>query len=552
MTPDRGAHGTKASMRERPPLRLLVLAAASLVLLAFLARNRGFLPMWAEGIPEYEGTLLAMVGELPAALPCSVPIGRLRVPLAMTSYAGPGYIYAYLPATWLWFRGIATDPYVYRMTGIVLFLWSAWLFHALLSRLVSPDRALLGALCYLTTPTLLLLSLADGQSAFLPWTIVFSAFLFSLAFTRSGRAGHLFAACFAFGAILLTRVEMLVWLAAGLAVWWLIGKERWRRLAPVFETRGRVLAAVAGFALGSATFVSTNLFCRDLSVFRFVLGRVMPTAEETPFADALRTRLAHFLELGLLNRWPWLEIRTPNIVLAALFFAACVFFVSRVRRARLPFPLVLLGVSIVLSTLVPGEHRLEHLIILQPAVLATVVLASAAADEMHGSRLGPALLCVLLAANVVTTAVDWRAWKRIPPDARAMVNQGAPMLLTSHLLARHPNDQIYFTNFGLRWYVEYMTAGRLQGWDLFYRTPPQSFDRVVRELLANRSERRVFVCVSRSREGHAGAHERTARFYELLAESKAPYSTERLSTARCSDLYDVVVVEGMGATAAPL
>jgi hypothetical protein len=538
--------------RREGPLCTLGLLALSLPILVFLAANHAFVPMWIEGIAEYESTLEILTGLSRAAPACWLRIGGASLPLAFTPYIGPAYFYAYLPTASLWLRGLVSDPYVYRYTGIALFLADCWLVYAILRQMVQPVLALLGSAIVLTTPTLLFMALTDHQSVYLPLGVLLLAAFLGMRYLMTGRARFLLLASLAVGATLLVRLETFVWPAVPTALYLglvrpALARERWREL----RRRPWLAPLAAGAAaLGGAPTLAYNVRCPFAGLLPFLRGTIFPTALGAAGgpgpAARLLTRLQQFWTHNLLATWPWYELRTPDVPFAAAWLAAAVVLLAAAVRQRQPEPLLPgLAAVLVLSTATTGLLRDEHLTILQPFVGMVVISAAALARSPRAQARVRVLLLLVIAGNIATAALDWRGWLSLPPTALTMLNQSDPALLTHELLAHHAHDRILYTNIGLPQYVRYFSRGRLAGTDITNQTSADRFAAAVQETLLDGRERRVFVAVAPEHDGMVvdGALPRTRLLYAILAADRLPYRVVHLANGRNAYLYDLIEVE---------
>src|SRR2546425_3008539 len=121
-----------------------LLIVANAVAFSFLSYYHSLVPMWIEGMAEFEHSLQIMFGFKPQVVGCWLRVGNFSVPLALGPYIGPATIYMYAPAAYLWFKGITSDPYVYRYAGIVFFLINSWLLYYLLRTYYKPSISFYG------------------------------------------------------------------------------------------------------------------------------------------------------------------------------------------------------------------------------------------------------------------------------------------------------------------------------------------------------------------------------------------------------------------------
>ncbi|MBX6772842.1 MAG: hypothetical protein IRY83_14010 [Chloroflexi bacterium] len=532
-----------------PALGLLGLSA---LVFLFLAVHHDFVPMWIEGIAEYESALEVMAGLSPAQPPCWLHLGRASLPLAFTPYIGAAYFYAYLPPVYPWLHGLTGDPYLYRYVGITLFIADAWLVFLILRPYVGPGLAALGGALLLTTPTTLFMALTDHQSVYLPLGILLLAVFLGTRYLMTGRTRFLLLASLAAGATLLVRLETFVWPAVPTVLYLGLARPapvraRWRELR---RRPWLALLAAAAFALGGAPTLAYNAACPAGGLLPFLRGTILPTALGTAGgpgpAVRLLTRLQQFWTYNLLATWPWYELQAPDVLFAAAWLAAAAVLLTAAVRRRQPEPLLPgLAVVVVLSTATTGLLRDEHLTILQPFVGMVVVSAAALAHSPGTRRLARALLLLVVAGSVAASALDWRGWLSLPPTRLTMLNQSDPALLTHELLAHHARDRILYTNIGLPQYVRYFSRGRLAGTDITSQTSADRFADAVQAVLADGSARRVFVAVAPEHDGMVmdGALPRTRLLYAILAADRLPYRVTRLANARNAHLYDLITVD---------
>lgn len=498
--------------------------------------------MWVEGVTEFEGHLRSIFGHAPSH-GCSLTIGGHAFPLRVTSYVGPGYIYLNVPATYLLFRGWVADPYVYRFTGILLFVACGWILHAALRTWSRNPAALGGALLFLTSPLLFLMSLTDYQLFFLNFALLFTGGLLFLRW-RAGSSNALFhAAAFTFGALSLARVEMVLQVALVLLVWWLVAGRRPAVAAPHRSPSLRLAALFA--ILGALPFLVTQVGCRP-NLVDFLRERMLPVARgEAGLSLGQRfvIRSEQLLDFNLLQRWPRFELLVPDFPFALAFASATVFLVWRwIRNGDTPFAII--AILVIFPTTLVAFPRPEHMTMLQSIIL---LLPVTALDRIAAARprVAAAIVILLVGANVGVLAADLRHWGALPPTSHTMLNQSDPRLLASYLEGHSGDAAIVFTNIGIDHYVRYATRGRITGRNIMDWNGVDDFESRVLETL-EADGRTMFVSIARERDGRDPFVAHTALLYEILDREGVRYQVERLESRRGVVVYEIARVEGAG------
>lgn len=533
----------------------VALALSSILLCLFLMHHHAFTPMWLEGFGETVGTQLVLLGFDSQRPPGWLHLGSHSFPLAMNAYTGPAWYYVQAPPVYLWFAGYTSDPYLYRYVTILIFLANGWLFFALLSRFYSCFLSFLAALVFMTTPILFLGALTDhGLGQLMFFFPLLSALLLSV-YLSSGRLVFLIAGSFALGLALLTRLESFFWLVLPTAVYLLLFRRsllfsRWQTQPQLRKPLVVLMVASASaFVLGAAPMIAYNFLYPSENVVSFLRGRVIPrTLDSTSLTlpAKLATRLHEFWSFNLLNHWRLWELHSSNYVLAMLvLLSAAALLLRWIHGGGASPTLLTLGSLIPLSILIPSGLREEHLVVLLPLLPPLILSGFLYLAERTGLRFLPAVaLATLVLANAAVSACDWQYWTHIPATRQTMLNQSDPALLGNYLRTHHRGDRILYTNIGMPQYVQYATAGHVQGKDISSWTSVSGFADAVRLALLDRASRRVFVAVCRERDGAADfILPRTRLLYEILAAYHIPYKVARLQSARNPYLYDVVVVE---------
>jgi len=549
---------TLANFRAVPQERwwALLLAVTCIPVFWFLAHNHAFVPMWYEGIAEYEYTLLVMLGIIKDTPPFWIHYHHLHLPLALNAYIGPAFFYFHLPAAYLWFNGLTKDPYIYRYMGILFFFADGWLLYYLLRKYYKAAISSYGAMAFFTAPTLFL-CLTDGGSYYF---IVFFLLVIALCFTQylqKGRTRFLLATALSLGVTTLTRIEMFVWLIIPFVSYLAVARpplvlQRWR------ETKRKVIVgglALSCFCLGAAPMIAYNFLTG--STFAFIKARVIPGLLGTlslppsagvpslPLTSKVVLRLGQFWTTVMLNRGPMWELKASNYVFAVIgLLCAGVLIYRWVARRAPSFLLIALLTTLPLSLLTSARLRYEHLTILHPVVLLIIVAGLAYLEKWPGTtKLVHVAFVLLILGNVTTSARDWRIWTQQPDTVQTMLNQSDPVLLTDYLSQHHASDQIFHTNMGTMQSVHYLSAGRLGGEDIMTWYDADVFANYVKTALTNKRQRRVFVAVGKERDGLPGTMARTKLLYSLLDQYHVPYTVTPLANARNRYLYELVVVE---------
>jgi hypothetical protein len=529
---------------------ILLLAFLSAAAFWFLSHNHSFVPMWVEGMIECLETELIMFGYDKQQPHCWLEIGTLRAPLALNSYIGPGWFYAYAPTAYLWFHRITTDPYIYRYTSIFFFLVSGWILYYLLTKYYKPSISFYSAAAFMTSPLLLLGTLTDHGilNTMLPFVLL-TAFLFS-GYIKGGSVALLLASAMMLGMTLLGRIEAFVWLMIPFAVYLLLARpslilDRWRQTN---HKPAVVVSALGLFCLGASPVIAYNLLCPGSNIFSFTANTIFRHSFDDSSMSIwgkLAGRIDHFWNFNLLNIWPLYELHVANYVMAVMWIVcACILAIRWIRKRRPSLLLVMVPVIVVLSVLTTGGLRSEHLMILEPAALLVITSALAYVEEFGPlKKVAHVAFIVLIVGNIAVAALDWRSWNQLPSNSQTLLNQSDPVLLASYLSEHHADDRILYTNIGIPQYMKYMTVGHLKGEDITDMTGTGRFIQAVKLNLSDESRRRVFVAVSKEHDGFAGAVPHTKLLYNMLDQYSVPHEVIQLSNERNSSLYDLIVVE---------
>jgi len=527
----------------------ILLAAGCVPVLWFLVRYHAFVPMWIEGIGEYENVLRIMLGYSTYTPGCWINYGSLHLPLALNAYIGPAFFYFHLPAAYLWFHGLTTDPYVYRYLGILFFFGDVWLLYYLLRKYYQAAVCFYAAAAFLTAPTLFL-CLTEGGAYFFMLFFLFTLALLFTQYLNSGRVIFLYASALVLGMTILTRVEMFVWLIVPFTIYLVLARpplvvQRWREMNHKVK---QALATLGCFCLGASPMIVYNSFCPTTNIFSFFRTQLIPHTLTTPYLplyNRCMLRLAQFWATVLLNTGPVWELKAKNYIFAGLGLVCIGALIwQSVARRRPNFLVLAVLTTLPLSLLASGMLRYEHLTILHPVVLLIIVAGLAYLERLPRLRgLMHAAFVLLILGNIATSAADWRIWAQQPDTAQTMLNQSDPALLTNYLVQHHANDRIFYTNVGMSNYVRYMTAGRLQGEDIMDWSGVDGFVQAVNATLTNKTQRRVFVAVAKEHDGQSGSVRRTELLHRLLDQYDVPYTVTPLSNERNRFLYELVVLE---------
>src|ERR1041385_1797539 len=239
---------------------LIVLAALTGVAFWFLSHNHGFASMWVEGMGECIETDLSMLGYSSTSIPCSLRLGSVSLPLSMNPHVGPAWYYFYAPTLYLWFNRVSNDPYIYRYTGIMLFIVNVWLLYFLTRTCYSRWLSFHTAVVFLSCPLFLLGTMTDYELDQVMLLFIFLTALLFLKFLMTGRVLFFLFACLTLGMNLLTRTETLLWMAIPFAVYLVLTRpplvvRRWREL----ERKALVVStAIVLFLAGASPVIARN------------------------------------------------------------------------------------------------------------------------------------------------------------------------------------------------------------------------------------------------------------------------------------------------------
>lgn len=522
-----------------------LLSIASIVVAIFIALHHSFVPMWIEGMPEYEHQILAALGYAPWTGGCGgVTVGGHFLPLGSNSYTGAANTYLDLPASYLWLSGISNDPYTYRYATIFVLLASAWMFYAILRRAYGNAAGFYGALIFMVSPIELLLGLTDHRDFLTLELFVCGMFFLGTLYLETRRRAYLWACCFTAGLSLTDRPEpfLLSFLPATLFATFFCRHriaDWWRKSSSRVATAA---GGIAFFALGALPVIAYGLRCPSESYLSLFRGRLIPNAGQGGVWGKLSIRAGQFFSFDLLNQLPLYEMRSRNWVLAAAFAVAVVAILNdwiRSRRADFPlFALLALPFFIFSAT---GLREI-HLLVLELGVIAAVV-SGVSRFSRNRAWLTHAILVCVAGGTIFATTSDWRAWQELPPAKSTKLNQSDPPLLVATLRQNYPKAKLFFTNIGFPQYVEYVSKGELKGDDILNWFSMDAFDHDVRMALLDAGEQRVFLAIPKERDSLGSSLPRTDRLEHLLDSLMVPYRKVRLSNPRNPNLYVLYVVE---------
>lgn len=526
------------------------LVAFSVGILIFLIHNHSIIPMWIEGIAEYESILLTMVGVIKTVPGCWLTVKGFSIPLVLTPYIGSAFFYFYLPFAYLWFNQITTDPYIYRYAGIIFFMVDAWIFYYILQHYFSKAISFFTVIAFLTMPISLLLCLTEMQVIFFMQFFILLSFLFFIKYLKTEKTVYLLLFGLFAGLTLTARIEGFVWPVAAILVYLICARpkiilEKWRGTR---NKVGKIILTLVTFCIGASSMIAYNLICHHNSIINFFTKIVLPNSlntRSTPFIGRLLTRFYQFGKHNLLGIWPMYELWTPNVIFG-IFWSVCavIVIVVSILQRKVNFWFIFTLVCIFLSILTTGDLRYEHLPSLQPVVLVIFALGVTYLTHYRSARgVIYFILPIVLLANVVTSSLDWRNWQRQSPTVQTMLNQSDPVLLAKHLSQQYANDRVIFTNVGFPQYVQYMTVDRIKGDDIMNWYSIDDFTNSLKGIMIDGSRRRVIVAASPERDGLGGTLPRTKRMYNVLNQIGIPYKKESLSNERNQFLYDLVVIE---------
>lgn len=528
---------------------LIILSAA---VFTFLSINHAFVSMWIEGFFEYARLIAVFVGkDTPTSLDCLLPVGNTWLMLGLNEYTGATPMYVDVPAAWLWYNSWTNDPFIFRYTGIFVFLSCGWLLYLVTRKLYSPSIAFYSASLFLVIPNIFLTTLTE-RWWFLNMTIVHLILAwFFIRYLQGGSDFFLIASGFWLGMTITTRVEAFIWLIFPVTLFLIIAKpviifERW---AMTRHKWAIVPATLVGFALGISSFIAYNLTCPRMNLLGYLQRQIIPNAQSNTtgsLIDKIPVRLEQFWSFSLLNQFKFFQLWTPNYLFAILWGIATVILVVKSIREQKPnLLLMMLATSAPLTLIVTNRPRDEHLIILQPVFILVITTGLAQLDKFKpcGKKLRHLILGLSLVSGLLTSAMDWQYWQSIPPTTQTMLNQSDPVLLTETLLRDYPQDHILFTNIGLGQYVRYTSNNRLNGKEILEWFSIERFANNIKLSLLNKNKRRVFVAVSLERDGTAGTLPRTRLLYGLLKQYNIPYTVTHLANSRNANLYDLIVVD---------
>lgn len=535
---------------------LSLLAILTIVQFARLSRHHDFVPLWVEGMTEYQHAMSTLLGFRDAPLTCALVIGDRQIPLGVTAYVGGGFIFLHAPVVAAWFHGWTSDPYFFRYVGILAYLIDGWLIYLLALRFWDRRTAWWAAALWLTAPNLFFIAIADLQWELEPALFAMLSVLLILSSFERNRPLLFLSGCFVLGFVSTTRLDAFLLLIVCSAAYLLIVRPE-AILRPAFEFLRRrwwiLPSGILAVAAGALPLIVYNVICPWGRLTSFVNKTVIPYTFDVPvpLSARLMIRLGQFFDVNALHKMPFLEVREPNYVHAAAFVAAVIVMVASVRRWWITFPLLSLILIVPLSLLSTGVLRHEHMIPLQ--VLTTLLVASGLSARHQRVRevfrargfvwLRQALLVAAVCGNLVVQSLDWKAWQDQPRDRDTILNQSAPVQLERYLRRFGPGDRVLFTNIGLYIYQQYLTADRFEAEEMIVWEGEEPFRQKVEQILREPDRRRVFVGSTVERDGTRFSMPRTGILLEVLDRHGVPYSRETLSTDRRVNLYEVVIVE---------
>jgi hypothetical protein len=537
----------------------LLMALLSMAVLWFLSRHHSFVAMWVEGLGEIIETDLAMFGLSHHHISCSCQIGGLSLPLGQDPHFGPVWFYLYLPTLYLWFHEITSDPYVYRYTGILIFIANGWIFYYLARKYYRPSISFYSAAGFLTCPLFLLGSLTDYEfdNTMVLFTLL-TALLFS-QYLKSKQTIWLLASGLALGMIVVTRTQSLIWLVVPFLIYLVAVRPRLilDRWSQTKHKAAAGLGVLLMFGLGASPMIAYYIVCPQYNIFSYTVNTIFKGSFDASYMSMparLAERLMQFWDFSLLNTWNLYDLTAANYVMALVWIiCACILAVRWIRK-RQPAPLlIMIPVVIALSVLTKGMVRQEHLLVLEPAVLLVLPAGLAVVEEQRRFRSMAHIAFVLvILGNITVAALGLQRWNQLRSsgDLDALVNHSDPVLLANHLSERfNESDRILYTNVGIAQYMRYMTAGRLFGEDIMDWYDVNAFLKSAKLSLFDRSKRRVFVAVSKERDGRRFQLQRTGALYNLLDQYNVPYEVTHLSIEPDNPRYDVIVIDrGVGLT----
>jgi hypothetical protein len=530
---------------------LSLLSFSLLALATFLSLSllRGYVPLWIEGMTEYQTALSTLLGYRTDPFPCALEIGDRQIPLAVTPYVGGGFIYLHAPFVLAWYRQWVSDPYFFRLVGILAFVGSGALIYFLGLRHWNERAAWWAGVLWLTTPNLFFVAIADLQFELVPvFFALASAALFKI-FVDTGRWPWLLGAAFIAGVLVTTRVDAFVLLIISALAYGFLRLGRIRRFLAEHPLPAYIWGLfLFAFVGGALPFFVYNATCESGSVLGFLTDVVVARTFEAggpSFLERLRLRAGQYLTVDVLHQLPFLNLYAANYLHAGGWAAAGVLLIARIRKGLLSYPLFAIVLLIPVSLLSTGVLRPEHMVVFQPL---TVLLVSSALswDPPASGRwriIRAGGLALLVAGNLFTLAENWRAWLAQPVTSDAITNQSDPVLLREYLRRFDDRDRIVFTNVGLWNYLQYMTAAGLRSENGVSWGGDADFVQLVENALADRNRRVVFVGCSLERDGSRFNLVRTRLLIDVLQRKSLRYSRTTLSSPRRVNLYEVIVVE---------
>ena len=524
-----------------------LLVLVSMAVAGFMASLHDLVPMWIEGMPQYEHQILAALGYAKWTGGCeALVIQGHCFPLSLNAYIGAVITYLDMPASYFWLSGLSDDPYLYRYTSIFALLASGWFFYGILRWRYGNAWAFYGSVIFLFSPIELLVGLTDHRTFLIQTMLLMAMFFFGVCYRKSRHPGYLWVCCLAGGLTLWSRTEAFVLPILSLVLYGLLFRRQevahwWAALTGRHLLLG---GALLSFVAGAIPVLAFNISCPENGLLQFLLHTSVPNMRSGSVGQNLLVRLRQFFTFNLLNQFPLFEIHIRNIVLAGAFFATAVVVLGHWCKSRkADYPLFALGILLPMYSLLrSGGFREVHLHMLQPAVIAVVISGCARLLEGRRCLTHAILWCVAVGSGVVTVG-NWRAWQSASPTDFTLLNQSDPSLLVSYLKENHSADELFFTNIGLEQYVEYVSRGNLKGRDIVNWSSAESFEVDVRLALLGSARRRVFVAVSPEHDGMEGTLPRTRLLYGVLKSTGVSYRTVRLKNPKNPYLYDLVVVE---------
>ena len=501
------------------------------------------LPMWVEGMPAYLDQLLGVLRRA-----CTPPINVIEwngrtIPLAIDAYQGPLMSYLDVPVARAWLGSLTDDLYAYRYKGIVLLALSGFLMFVLLRRVATATVAALGTLVFVTLPVNAVTAIGDLQYHVPLLTTILATVAAFVRYAETRRPIWLVTATFAAGVVLLTRAEALIWtMAAGIAWLGLGGRALVRQWWATTPNKGwLVLAAMLAFLVGAAPIVVMNVRWPDYGLVGFLFNAPSTTIGIDTLLPRLVARGNQFVRFVLENRWQLYDVSTSHFAWVALASASIVALAAiAIRERRWPLSLVALVVVLPLSIISNRGPREIHLL---PLIIPVVAVVAEVCGRLR-PRLGVAVLCVALVANLVVGGLvlaDWQALR--DRKAEVMVSHSCPQCLAK-ALQPYRGASLKFTNVGL--YHEALWASRAHacGPDILRWGDDPGFVEAVRDAL-DRGGRIVFVGYPKDREDAMAGRvlRRAGALAGTLNQAGVDYREERIAGPDGRSYYQLTIVD---------